>query len=101
MALTPQSQLRLWLIQTLGDLGGSAERRLALRAMAKAFQDQFTDDDWRSPPKRPFESNWENRTSFERGEMVREGLLLPMQKAGRGRWALTERGWTLHRQVSR
>ena len=55
--------------------GGGASRAEVLRAMEAAFADAWTDDDLASPAKHPTETNWENRASFERANMVREGLL--------------------------
>jgi hypothetical protein len=57
--------------------------------MGQRFGPRLTAEDRDAPQTRPFEENWQNRASYERAAMVREGLL-----AGRrdGVWELSPSG---------
>lgn len=96
MALTPQQVLRTRILRVLDDFeGGSAPRRTVLAEMDRRFGSSWTPEDRSSPPSRPFEQKWRNRASFERANMVREGLLAAHAS---GLWTLTDEG---RRQVQR
>lgn len=90
MALTPQQELRRWILAVLLDEpGGGARRARVLEVMGQRFGPRLTIEDREAPQTRPFEENWQNRASYERAAMVREGLL-----AGRrdGVWELSPSG---------
>lgn len=94
MRLTPHSELRRWLVLALGDLEGSASRQVVLATIASRFGNLFTDDDRESPKSRPDEPKWANRVSWERADMVEEGLLAPYLGPGTP-WSLTDEGWEI------
>ncbi len=90
MALTPQRTLRERILLTLvAQPAGRATRAEALDAMDSSFSTQWTADDLQSPNERPWESKWRNRASYERANMVRDGLL---GSQAPGVWMLTEAG---------
>lgn len=93
--LTPQGDYRDPIIQVLGRAGGSASKAAVLQGVASLMAGRFTEADLECPASRPNEENWRNRASFERADMVRDGLL--RQDSPRGIWALTERGRGLYR----
>ncbi len=98
MALTSPDQLRQWLLASLGDLGGAAQRRDVLLRIEADFADLFADGDWDPPPSRPFDAKWKNGVSWERQHMVDEGLLA--SPSGRSDpWTLTETGWAAYRTL--
>ncbi|MDU0366984.1 HNH endonuclease [Microbacterium sp. KSW4-17] len=70
--------------------GGSLQRREALDEMDEKWRNSWTADDLSTPPSRPFELKWRNRTSFERQRMVEDGLLVHRND---GTWELTPAGW--------
>lgn len=61
-----------------------------LRQMADEYGKHWTADDFSSPNTRPWETKWENRASYVRADMVREGLLAD---SADGNWVLTPAGW--------
>lgn len=90
MALTPQQTLRKRILRILLDFeDGRASRKQVLQEMERRFGSSWTPEDRSSPNERPFETKWMNRASFERADMVREGLL--KDKAS-GLWTLTDEG---------
>lgn len=90
MSLTPQRELRRWILAILLDEPGTAARRArVLEVMAQRYGARLTTEDHDAPSTRPFEENWRNRASYERADMVREGLLVA---DGRGDWQLTDAG---------
>lgn len=90
MALTSHSELRARLLRVLSLHGGSLQRRKALDEMDENWSTSWTADDLSTPPSRPFELKWRNRTSFERHRMVEDGLLAHHKD---GTWELTSAGW--------
>lgn len=90
VALTSHSELRARLLRVLALHGGSLQRREALDEMDKKWRISWTTDDLSTPPSRPFELKWRNRTSFERDRMVKDGLLVHHRE---GTWELTLAGW--------
>lgn len=86
VALTQQSVLRAWLTSTLHTLGGMAERAVVLNRLEQDFGHLMTDDDRQAVRSRPFEEKWRNRASYERAQMVREGILADRRD---GVWQLT------------
>ncbi|MEP9364008.1 hypothetical protein ABLE68_13650 [Nocardioides sp. CN2-186] len=92
MPLTQQAELRQMILETLAGLpGGAGRRRDVLVAMNHRFQQHWTVQDLQPPSQRPHEANWMNRASYERMDMVREGLLRP--DSSPGIWALSAAGW--------
>lgn len=89
MALTPHSTLRLRLLTTLDQLGGSAKRAVVLDELDTRFREAWTYEDLLPQNTRQFESKWRNRVSFERQRLVEAGLL---DARSDGIWALTESG---------
>lgn len=88
MGLTPQSRLREVMLDVLSQMGGAGSRMDVLKRMAVAMDDELTDADRESPTSRPHEEKWQNRASFERATMVRDGVL---EQRLDGVWALTDR----------
>ena len=84
--LTQQSVLRAWLIATIDALGGHAERAAVLNRVEQDFGHLMTEDDRQAVESRPFEEKWRNRASYERAQMVREGILCDRRD---GVWQLT------------
>jgi hypothetical protein len=90
MALTSQETLRGWILRALlGARNYSLPRSDVLQALDAAHATSWTAEDVAPPPTRPSEKNWANRASFERADMVRDGLLTDDAD---GRWTLTEEG---------
>ncbi|MGN6252013.1 MAG: winged helix-turn-helix domain-containing protein [Marmoricola sp.] len=90
MALTSQQILRKRILRVLRDFDkGSAPRKVVLAELDGRFGSSWTPEDRSSPKSRPFEQNWMNRASYERANMVREGLLTD---GASGLWTLTELG---------
>jgi uncharacterized protein DUF3883 len=90
MALTPQRELRRWILAVLLDEpGGGARRAGVLEVIWQRFGPRLTVDDRHAPQTRPFEENWQNRASYERAAMVREGLLASRND---GVWELSPSG---------
>lgn len=90
MTLTSQQTLRKRILRVLRDINqGSAPRKVVLEEMDRRFGLLWTQEDRLSPKSRPFEQKWMNRSSYERANMVREGLLTD---AADGVWALTSQG---------
>lgn len=90
MALTSRSEHRHRILQTLSaQPAARAERSRVLSDMGSRFGELWSNEDLESPRTRPFEKKWENRASFERAEMVRDGLL---SERADGVWELTKTG---------
>jgi hypothetical protein len=87
--LTPQSDLRNFLVVALGSLGGKAQRRDVLAEIDRLFGGLLTAADRESPRTHPNEEKWRNRASYERADMVRQGLLA---NRADGIWQLDRRG---------
>jgi 5-methylcytosine-specific restriction endonuclease McrA len=75
MAMTPRSELRKGIIAALNELGGSATRPDVLARLEENMRTRFTPEDYEAVKTRPFEQKWANRASYERADMVAEGLL--------------------------
>ncbi len=90
MSLTSQQTLRKRILRVLLDYdNGSASRKQVLQEMDRRYGSSWTPEDRSSPNQRPFETKWMNRASYERADMVREGLL---QDKASGLWTLTDEG---------
>ena len=89
MPLTPQSKLRDLIVLALGRLGGAGKRADVLAEADRMFGEAFTAEDRAPVPSRQFEESWRNRASFERAEMVRDGLLT---ERADGVWELNHLG---------
>jgi len=76
MPLTPRLKLRDLIVLALGRLGGAGKRADVLAEMDRLFGGAFTTEDRAPVRTRQFEESWRNRASFERADMVREGLLV-------------------------
>ena len=87
MALTPQTRLREVIVQVLEASGGRGTRANVLQRMAIVMNDEFTAEDLEPVRTRPHEVKWQNRASYERASMIREGLL---ERRDDGIWALTK-----------
>jgi hypothetical protein len=74
--LTPQADLRVAIIRALGRLGGAASRFDILNTLEASLAERLTDEDLEPVESRPFEEKWRNRASYERAQMVRDGLLV-------------------------
>lgn len=90
MPLTPQRVLRdRILIVLAGTDAGAMSRADVLTALDAQYGAQWTADDLQAPSSRPFETKWRNRASYERADMVRDGLL---EDRSDGVWALSASG---------
>lgn len=88
MTKTPQSRLREVMIEVLQQMGGSGRRMDVLKRMAHVLRDELNHEDRESPRGRPHEEHWQNRASFERANMVRDGVL---EQRSDGVWSLTRK----------
>ncbi|WP_374114788.1 winged helix-turn-helix domain-containing protein [Pseudarthrobacter sp. R1] len=92
MTLTSQETLKARILLILhSSENGSLRRSEVLMRLRAAYKDRWTAEDEMAPKSRPFETNWANRASFARADLVRDGLL---RERTSGTWALTDRGWT-------
>ncbi|MEJ8280479.1 winged helix-turn-helix domain-containing protein [Pseudonocardia spirodelae] len=90
MALTSRHVLRSRILKVLLENQGRAlTRKQVLDRLRSQHDTSWTEEDVTPPPSRPFETKWENNASFERANMVREGLL---EAGGDGHWVLTASG---------
>lgn len=90
VALTHQDILRDEILTTLAAFANTrGTRREVLDAMNRRLAPRWSVEDLASPAKHPYETNWRNRASYERMNMVRDGLI---SNAERGVWALTDAG---------
>jgi hypothetical protein len=91
MALTPQHVLRTRILEVLTIVPrGSMRRAELLRALDARYGTTWSVEDLQAPASRPFERKWQNNASFERANMVRDGLL---SDAANGYWTLTAAGY--------
>jgi hypothetical protein len=84
----PQKEFRLPLMQTLLELGGSAEVSEIRRIMEKKMAPLLSADDYK--PVSTGDPRWWNATCWERADLVREGLFADYSP--RGVWELTDKG---------
>lgn len=90
MPLTPQRVLRdRILIVLAANDSGAMSRADVLAALNDGYGATWTTEDVQAPNSRPFETKWRNRASYERAEMVRNGLL---EDRSDGVWALSASG---------
>lgn len=99
MDLTPQGEYRDLIIEVLGRAGGAADRQTVLQGIANQMHGHFMAGDLESPRSRPNEAKWQNRASYERADMVRDGLL--RSDSATGVWALTSEGFERYGQLCR
>lgn len=97
MALTSHSVLRELLIRALFESGGSASRADVLSAMTSAFGAYWTAEDKESPPSRPGDEKWRNRTSWQRVRLIEDGLL---NQQDDGIWSLSPAGLVLGKELA-
>ena len=88
--LTPHPELRRLMYEVLVDAGGSATRREVLERMGQELEGRLTEADLQRTQTGEFK--WENRASWERQNMVIEGLL--KNDSPHGVWELSEKGLT-------
>ncbi len=100
MDLTPQDTLGRWLLRVLDAGSGRASKAQTLRMMEKSFGHLLTKDDRLLQPSTN-EEKWENRTAWERNNLVKSGLLQTPGEAGFGVWALTKAGRVAAREADR
>jgi hypothetical protein len=81
--------LRDLIVLALGRLGGAASRRDALAELNRLYGGVFTAEDRDPVSSRPHEAAWQNRASWERAEMVRDGILAQRSD---GIWELDQTG---------
>jgi hypothetical protein len=90
MAQTNAAELRRRILLTALELPlEDLTRARVLAHMEAQYKWAWTAEDNQTPPSRPFETKWRNNASYERANMVRDGLLQP---GGGGNWSLTEQG---------
>lgn len=90
---TPQSQHRDWILEALSMAGGAASRQQVLELIQKSHADDLLSGDYYERESRPGEAIWKNLASYERAEMVRDGLLRdPNVDGRRGLWQLSDAG---------
>lgn len=100
MNLTSYETLGKWLLEVLGEHGGKARKRTALRYIEEKYGHRLTPDD-RLPQPSNHEVKWENNTAWERDRLVKSGVLQTPAQAGHGYWALSDLGWRLYRAQSK
>ena len=86
--LTQHPVLRRLILKVLNARGGSATRREVLEQMDHELAGKLTEADLERTQTGEFK--WENRASWERQNMVIEGLL--KKDSSHGIWELSERG---------
>ncbi|MFB7577258.1 winged helix-turn-helix domain-containing protein [Streptomyces sp. NPDC056165] len=91
MNLTHQKALRRWLLIVLAESGGGATKGEALRGIRRKYGHMLTDADKDVQPSNG-ETKWENRTAYERANLVREHLIRPRSEVPKGWWELTATG---------
>ncbi|MGW5275331.1 winged helix-turn-helix domain-containing protein [Streptomyces sp. NPDC004044] len=91
MNLTHQKTLRRWLLIVLAESGGGATKGDVLRGVSDKFGHILTEDDKDVQPSNG-ETKWENRTAYERANLVREHLIRPRCEVPKGWWELTSTG---------
>jgi len=94
--LTPHPVLRDVLYKVLIEKGGSAQRRDVLEEFGRILAGRFTQADLVTT--QTGEMKWENRVSWERQNMVIEGLL--RNDSPYGVWALSEKGYAEARSAA-
>jgi hypothetical protein len=93
----PQKEFRMPLMQTLLELGGSAEVSKIRKVMARKMAPVLSKADYQ--PVSSGEERWWNAICWERADLVREGLFLDHSE--RGVWELSEKGKFLARDPER
>jgi len=88
--LTQHPELRCLIYEVLTEKGGSATRHEVLEWMGAKLEGKLTDADLQRTQTGEFK--WENRASWERQNMVIEGLL--KNDSPHGVWELSEKGLT-------
>lgn len=99
MVTTPRPVLRDRILKVLlQNQGRALTRKQVLDRLRSQHETAWTEEDVASPAGRPSESKWENNASFERADMVREGLL---EAGGDGHWVLTSQGMRQAQQLTK
>ena len=85
---THRASLRSFILTTLRDLGGSAEKHVVLANIEQTFGDKLTPADFEMRESRA-EEKWKSNASYERNRMKDDGLLV---NRADGIWQLTDAG---------
>lgn len=93
----PQSEYREPILEALAEMGGRGTREEVLQRVEERMQHRFTPADEQSLPVSP-ELRWKKSASWERMQMVDDGLL--RDDSPRGVWELSDRGWEEARKLS-
>ncbi len=87
---TPYDDFRYPILEALIRLGGAGRVREVLSLVEEILSDQLNHYDYQSLPSDPNSVRWKNSASWERYNMVQDGLLAPDSQ--RGIWEITEVG---------
>jgi len=94
MAETSGMALRMWLLTTLGDLGGAGLRREVHERLALLFAHDFTAEDKAPRVGRGGEAAWRNNVDSLYHRMKGEKLPLVAAAVRNDPWALLPAGWS-------
>ncbi|HEV2328248.1 MAG TPA: hypothetical protein VGY56_05595 [Verrucomicrobiae bacterium] len=72
--------------------GGSEEKAIVEKLVYEKHVDEFTKPYWQEPVGGSV-PRWQKNTQFARNSACKLGLLKRPEDAGRGIWALTDKGW--------
>jgi len=87
---TPDHAFREPILQSLVELGGSAEMSVVLERVGKKMRRQLNEYDMEPTPSDPKSTRWRNTAQWCRLTLVREGLM--KSDSPRGVWEITDSG---------
>ena len=85
-----QAEYRQPILEALAEMGGRGTREEVLQRVGERMEHRLTDEDKQPLPVSP-ELRWKKSASWERMQMVNEGLL--DNGSPRSVWELSEAGW--------
>ncbi len=87
---TPEDEYRIPILQSLVELGGSAQVREVLERVETKMASRFTPHDRQTLPSSPRSVRWQNAAQWCRRDLIVEGLL--SSRSPHGVWEITEAG---------
>lgn len=87
---TPEDEFRIPILQSLVELGGSANLNDVLDKVEKLMSHKLNAYDRQTLPSDPKIQRWRNTAQWARVDMVKKGLL--SSDSPRGVWAITDSG---------
>lgn len=97
--LTGKTLLRSWILLSLLELGGEGSRGEVLDHIEARFGDLLSQGDLTPVTSRPHEVKWRNNASWEKANLIREGLVEAYSKRN-DPWKLTEAGRVLAEELN-